>query len=60
LKHVRAGKDVFVEEIETAGFRRTSTAKPPTLKENFFVSFEKARAGDRREVDPRRKATGRE
>jgi ubiquinone/menaquinone biosynthesis C-methylase UbiE len=55
LKHVRAGRDVFVKEIEAAGFRRTSTAKAPALKENFFASFEKAQAGDRREVDPRRK-----
>jgi predicted methyltransferase len=54
LKHVRAGQDVFVKEIETAGFRRTSTAKPPALKENFFVSFEKAQTGARRAVDSQR------
>ncbi len=42
LKHVRAGQDVFVKEIETAGFRRTTTARPPALKENFLATFEKS------------------
>jgi len=54
LKHVRAGQDVFVKEIELAGFRRTRTAKPPVLKENFFASFEKVGIDGRREVDSRR------
>jgi ubiquinone/menaquinone biosynthesis C-methylase UbiE len=39
LKHVRAGKSVFLKEIESAGFTLLPTAKPPTLKENFFLSF---------------------
>jgi hypothetical protein len=41
LKHVRAGKDVFIKEIESAGFRRLTDAKPLIMKENFFVTFEK-------------------
>ena len=55
LKHVRAGQDVFIKEIESAGFRRITTAKPPALKENFFASFEKARLSGRREADPRQR-----
>ena len=41
LKHVRAGKSVFVKEIESAGFTLLPIAKPPALKENFFLSFKK-------------------
>ncbi len=41
LKHVRAGQDVFVKEIEKAGFKRTSGTTRRALKENFFASFEK-------------------
>jgi ubiquinone/menaquinone biosynthesis C-methylase UbiE len=41
LKHVRAGKDVFRKEIETAGFTVIPTAKSPSLKENFFLRFHK-------------------
>ncbi len=44
LKHVRAGQDVFIKEIEAAGFERVKVAKAPALKENFFASFEKAPA----------------
>jgi SAM-dependent methyltransferase len=55
LKHVRASQDVFVKEIEAAGFKRISTAKPPTLTENFFASFEKAKAIRRGQVDSGRK-----
>jgi ubiquinone/menaquinone biosynthesis C-methylase UbiE len=44
LKHVRAAKDVFRQEIENAGFRVTPTIKPPRLKENFFLRFRKAGA----------------
>ncbi len=60
LKHVRAGQAVFVKEIETAGFRRTKLEKSPTLKENFFASFEIARTGGRREAGVRQKGTDRE
>jgi ubiquinone/menaquinone biosynthesis C-methylase UbiE len=41
LKHVRAGKSVFLKEIESAGFRPIPTRKPPAFKENFYLSFEK-------------------
>jgi SAM-dependent methyltransferase len=40
LKHVRAGREVFIKEIESAGFKRTAFAKAPVLKENFFATFE--------------------
>ena len=42
LKHVRATKDVFRKEIEMAGFQEARAAKPPVLKENFFLRFQKA------------------
>jgi ubiquinone/menaquinone biosynthesis C-methylase UbiE len=41
LKHVRAGQAVFRKEIEEAGFAVIPTPKPPKLKENFFLRFEK-------------------
>jgi ubiquinone/menaquinone biosynthesis C-methylase UbiE len=41
LKHVRAGKSVFLKEIESSGFTLIPTRKPPALKENFFLSFQK-------------------
>lgn len=40
-KHVRAGKDVFIKEIEAAGFERVALADAPKLKENFIVAFRK-------------------
>jgi ubiquinone/menaquinone biosynthesis C-methylase UbiE len=40
LSHVRAGKDVFVREVVSAGFKVTGEEK--FLKENYFVRFEKA------------------
>jgi ubiquinone/menaquinone biosynthesis C-methylase UbiE len=49
LKHVRAGRDVFIKEIESAGFKRTASAKAPVLKENFFATFE--RIGSAKELD---------
>jgi putative heme-binding domain-containing protein len=39
LWHVRAGQEVFVREIKTAGFKLVSEEK--FLKENYFVRFEK-------------------
>ena len=42
LKHVRASKDVFRQEIEAAGFRLLPMAKLPPLDETFFLRFEKA------------------
>jgi ubiquinone/menaquinone biosynthesis C-methylase UbiE len=44
LKHVRASQAVFRKEIETAGFVAIKTLKPPPLKENFFLRFEKSTA----------------
>jgi ubiquinone/menaquinone biosynthesis C-methylase UbiE len=42
LKHVRAPKAVFVREIEAAGFQSVGVAKPPVLKENFFLRYRKS------------------
>jgi ubiquinone/menaquinone biosynthesis C-methylase UbiE len=39
LKHVRAGKDVFIAEIKAAGFVPIETPDAPKLKENFFQKF---------------------
>jgi predicted methyltransferase len=39
LKHLRAGQEVFTEEIEAAGFKVVDRAD--FLKENYFVRFEK-------------------
>jgi ubiquinone/menaquinone biosynthesis C-methylase UbiE len=39
LGHVRAGKDVFVREITTAGFKMVE--ERDFLKENYWVRFEK-------------------
>jgi ubiquinone/menaquinone biosynthesis C-methylase UbiE len=41
LKHVRAGKDVFIKEIEAAGFERVEAGRTPPLKENAFLRFRK-------------------
>jgi ubiquinone/menaquinone biosynthesis C-methylase UbiE len=56
LKHVRAGKDVFIGEIESAGFRRANDVKGPVLKENFLAAFEKVSATDRPAEKPRRRS----
>ena len=39
LSHVRAGQEVFVKEVTSAGFRVVGEEK--LLKENYFVRFEK-------------------
>lgn len=39
LGHVRAGKEVFVGEVKSAGFKMLCEEK--LLKENYFVRFEK-------------------
>ncbi|HWB07940.1 MAG TPA: class I SAM-dependent methyltransferase [Pirellulales bacterium] len=41
MSHVRAGQDVFVKEVEEAGFRQVEEDKD-LLKESYFVRFEKA------------------
>lgn len=41
LAHVRAGQEVFVKEVETAGFRKVGEEKGLGLKENYFVRFQK-------------------
>jgi ubiquinone/menaquinone biosynthesis C-methylase UbiE len=53
LKHVRAGRNVFIKEIESAGFKRMSSAKAPVLKENFFAAFERIGSPDGGEEGPR-------
>jgi ubiquinone/menaquinone biosynthesis C-methylase UbiE len=54
LKHVRAGKDVFIKEIEAAGFHRINDLKAPLLKENFLAAFEKVSGSDRSKINSRR------
>ena len=52
LKHVRAGKDVFIKEIESAGFRQKPNLKALAMKENFIASFEKVQRGEAQSDDP--------
>jgi hypothetical protein len=40
LEHVRAGQDVFTQEIVDAGFQQIDEKKD-LLKESYFVRFEK-------------------
>lgn len=42
LGHVRAGKDVFGQEIAAAGFEKVKELTLAGLKENYFVIFRKA------------------
>lgn len=42
MKHVRAGREVVIGEIEAAGFRRARTVDLPQLEENYFVVFQKS------------------
>jgi ubiquinone/menaquinone biosynthesis C-methylase UbiE len=53
LKHVRAGRNVFMKEIEAAGFKRIALPRAPMLKENFFAAFERIGATDGSEEPPR-------
>lgn len=39
LGHVRAGKEVFRKEIETAGFEFVEEIKVPGFRENYFLRF---------------------
>jgi alpha-galactosidase len=51
MSHVRAGQEVFVKEITTAGFKVVGEEK--FLKENYFVRFEKKdNAADGQDVRP--------
>ncbi len=43
MGHVRAGQEVFVQEIEESGFKKLHEEKG-LLEENYFVIFEKAPA----------------
>jgi len=43
MGHVRAGKEVFVREVISAGFKVVGEEK--FLKENYFVRFKKAKRG---------------
>jgi ubiquinone/menaquinone biosynthesis C-methylase UbiE len=57
-KHVRASKDVFIKEIEAAGFARVPIADPPKLEENFVAVFRRVEppAGPRpRTPEPRQR-----
>ena len=45
MGHVRAGQEVFVQEILDAGFRQVE-AKKDMLDESYFVRFEKVPASD--------------
>lgn len=41
IGHVRAGKEVFQQEIEAAGFRLVGEKQIEKLKENYFLEFQK-------------------
>lgn len=41
LGHVRAGKEVFIDEIQDAGFELIAERKIPGFKENYFLEFRK-------------------
>jgi len=38
---VRAGKEVFCQEIESVGFQKMEDIEIEGLKENYFVIFQK-------------------
>jgi len=48
MNHVRAGQDVFEQEIVDAGFKRLKEVKE-TLKDNYFIVFEKAEKAEKAE-----------
>ena len=41
LGHVRAGKEVVIDEIQAEGFELTAERKIPGFKENYFLEFRK-------------------
>lgn len=42
MKHVRADKDTFRSEVQTAGFKFLDDVKIDGFKQNYFLRFEKA------------------
>lgn len=46
LGHVRAGKDVFRSEIESAGFELIDEVDVPDFKENYLLRFRKSTTGN--------------
>ena len=41
MNHVRAGKDVFRQEVESAGFKFVAEEKVKGFQENYFLTFTK-------------------
>ena len=41
MGHVRAAKEVFQKEIETAGFKFIDEVEVPEFKENYLLRFRK-------------------
>lgn len=46
MSHVRAGKEVVIEEIEAAGFRLLVEPQLPGLAENYLLIFQRAASTD--------------
>ncbi len=47
IGHVRAGKETFIDEVQSVGFELTAERKIPGFKENYFLEFRKPdQAGD--------------
>ena len=44
LDHVRAGKEVVIDEIEASGFRFVEEIELPNLSENYLLRFQKSAA----------------
>ncbi|EMI17491.1 methyltransferase type 11 [Rhodopirellula maiorica SM1] len=41
IGHVRAGKETFIDEVQSVGFQLTAERKIPGFKENYFLEFRK-------------------
>jgi ubiquinone/menaquinone biosynthesis C-methylase UbiE len=52
MKHIRAGKETFLKEIEAAGFEPIELKDPPKFKENFIAAFRKKADPEPREDRP--------
>jgi ubiquinone/menaquinone biosynthesis C-methylase UbiE len=57
LKHVRAGRDEFLREIESAGFRSVDTRQNLKLRDNFLARFEKREKDRTAEAAKRKPST---